>query len=574
MEKLPDELLIAVFDCLSVDDDASDPTISPENWPSPPLHAKWYSTWALCRVNKRFHRIVNARLYSTYRFSVGHPELFLRTISTSPGLASCVKRIIWGIGRDSSAFQRDLLTSGEKRQIVAGLRHLEHLSATRLADRFTDLVSSDSDLYLSTILLFTPLIEELFIDGTNDWAWKQSWLKLATANPQYLAKLRKVTVRGHPHIRNILPLLTVPTLRTLRVTRVGLEIGDLYFETRPQYIEWDADDELRRPSNDEVPQVEDIHLAGPYLQTVGGFFGYAKRCGNLKSFHVEWTGTGSNHRPTAYKALIRLFDHHLERLEHISIRDATRDHVDSAAKLLSCLRGIKRLRSLTINLINFLPWGRGSRPNPQVPNVLQVHHLQEILISLPKSIEDLNLCMDGTEVFDGDVSIVGSLEVLLKIAPTIRTILPALQRFATVGWHPFLAMFPCQTKRAALQETFVKAGVTYVSQPHSELEIRDDIYCLNYVERDWVWVQPATRDTLKWKKGFGRNDLDWVCLHTVFCWKEEEEDDWMNITTIEERGTRSTTESSDMVMDQYMAEQPLWYWEKLQARRSHIAPSS
>jgi hypothetical protein len=366
MEKLPDELLIAVFDCLSVDDDALDPTISPENWPPLSLHDKWYSAWVFCRVNKRFHRIVKARLYSTYRFSVGHPELFLRTISTSPDLASCVKRIIWGVGRDSSALQIGLLTSGEKRQVIAGLRHLGHLSATKLAYRFNDLTSSDSDLYLSTILLFTPLVEELFIDGTNDWAWKQSWLRLATANPQYLAKLRKVTVRGHPHMRNILPLLTLPTLRTVRVTRVVLEIGDLYFETRPQHIEWDADDELCRPSNDEVPQVEDIHLAGPYLQNVGAFFGYAKRCGNLKSFHIEWTGTRSNHRPTAYKVLIRLFDHHLERLEHISIRDATQDHVESAAKLLSCLRGMKRLRSLTINLINFLPWERGSRPDPQI----------------------------------------------------------------------------------------------------------------------------------------------------------------------------------------------------------------
>jgi hypothetical protein len=47
-------------------------------------------------------------------------------------------------------------------------------------------------------------------------------------------------------------------------------------------------------------------------------------------------------------------------------------------------------------------------------------------------------------------------------------------------------MFPCQTQRPALQEAFAKAGVTYVSVPHSELDIRDDIYCLDYVERDWV----------------------------------------------------------------------------------------
>jgi hypothetical protein len=182
--------------------------------------------------------------------------------------------------------------------------------------------------------------------------------------------------------------------------------------------------------------------------------------------------------------------------------------------------------------------------------------------------------MDGPKVFDGDVSIIGSLEVLLKIAPTTHTILPALQKFATVGWHPFLAMFPCQTKRAALQEAFAKGGITYVSQPHLEDEVRDDIYCLDYVERDWVWVQPASCDTLKWKKGFGRNDLGWVCLHTILCWEEEDEDDWMNITTIEERGTTYTTESSDMIMDQYMAEQPVWYWEELQARHSHIAPST
>jgi hypothetical protein len=485
MEKLPDELLVVIVDCLSVDDITLDPTTSPEHRSSLPVHGSWYPTWALCRVDKRFHSIAKARLYSTYRFSIGHPELFLRTISTSPDLASCVKRIIWGSG-DTSALQTGLLTTEEKRQIVAGLRHLEHTSATILADRFTDLTSNDSDLFLSTILLFTPLVKGLFIDGTNDWAWKQSWLKLATANPQYLAELRKVTVRGHPQMRNILPLLTLPSLRTVRITRVALEIGDLFFETRPQRIDWNAYDELCRSSHDGVPQVEDIHLAGSYLQTIGGFLGYAKRCENLTSFHIKWTGTRINHRPTAYKELIRLFDHHRERLEHISVRDASRDHIESGATLLSCLEGMNRLRSLTINLINFLCWEQGFRPHPQVPSVLQMHHLQDILIRLPKSIEDLNLCMDGPEVFEGDVSIVGSFEVLLRIAPLIHTTLPALQRFATVGWHPFLAMFPCQTQRPALQEAFAKAGVTYVSVPHSELDIRDDIYCLDYVERDWV----------------------------------------------------------------------------------------
>jgi hypothetical protein len=55
------------------------------------------------------------------------------------------------------------------------------------------------------------------------------------------------------------------------------------------------------------------------------------------------------------------------------------------------------------------------------------------------------------------------------------------------------------------------------------------------------------------------------------CWEEESEDDWMNIAIIEERGALSTIESSTMVLDQYMAEQPVWYWEELQARQPSIA---
>jgi hypothetical protein len=35
-----------------------------------------------------------------------------------------------------------------------------------------------------------------------------------------------------------------------------------------------------------------------------------------------------------------------------------------------------------------------------------------------------------------------------------------------------------------------------------------------------------------------------VCLHTILCWEEESEDDWMNIAIIEERGALSTIESS------------------------------
>lgn len=224
---VPDELLLYIFEIGLVDDSlAPQPSGLPYRLLLPVQGDRQWS-WALCHVNRRFHHIIKTISYRTYRFSIRPPELFLRTLSTSPGLGSCVKSLTWGFGDARRILQPDLLSLPKKVHITTYLRQLQTTSAHRLADE---------DAYLSAILLFTPHIEELFIDGTDNWATNQTWLKLATANPHALSRLSKITIRGYPRPKSMRSMLTLPSLKIFEATLTCEKHND-YVERRPQFVE-------------------------------------------------------------------------------------------------------------------------------------------------------------------------------------------------------------------------------------------------------------------------------------------------------------------------------------------------
>lgn len=92
---------------------------------------------------------------------------------------------------------------------------------------------------------------------------------------------------------------------------------------------------------------------------------------------------------------------------------------------------------------------------------------------------------------------------LLDVIPIITSSLPALQRFGIIESNPFHGHFTIQTHLAMLQDAFGAAGVEFVSRrPHlPTMPWHGQFFCLDYVEPDWVWVQPmCDRDAPSWSR--------------------------------------------------------------------------
>jgi hypothetical protein len=176
-----------------------------------------HSLWDISRVDKRFHRLTEARLYERCYYTGKNSALFLRTLSSSQGLASHVRSITWESALPGMRSQDNVLSIVETSYVATRLRHLQRVAANRLADRFEHISITDNDAYLSTILLLTPRIEELTIKYTDIWSQTHTWLILATAHPIQLGHLKKVTICWMANVGNLQALLTLPSLRTIEV---------------------------------------------------------------------------------------------------------------------------------------------------------------------------------------------------------------------------------------------------------------------------------------------------------------------------------------------------------------------
>jgi len=189
---------------------------------------------------------------------------------------------------------------------------------------------------------------------------------------------------------------------------------------------------------------------------------------------------------------------------------------------------------------------------------------------LPKGIEDLSLCVNDPENFvSGHIN--GSIETFLAMAPVFPILQPSLSKLSIVGWNPLLFPFPCQTQLSALQETFSQANVVLTARTQEEGAHSGDIFCLDYVEKDWVWIQVVNLTDMLWKSGVYHGHLEPFDLYNVHCWELREDwgehENWEIVDVVDHRDVIAAS-SDDIVMDQYLSEQPVWYWEQLRSRYS------
>ena len=528
MESLPDELLLNILDHLLPEVDH--------------LRQNRCTTWALSRVSKRFHALLLDSRYRDYSFHLGDPALFLRTLSTSPNAAACVKRITWGFDEDED---RGLLSTSlsyeEKAHIVARLQAPGTGSARGLGRRFLRLDTTDHPDYLSATLLLTPRVEKLIIRVPTNWP-DANWLDPVIEHSNLLSSLSKVAIYGCRRINSIFPIVTLPSLRKfdLTMTRDESEIED----ATPA-----SNNRLSRRLQKEGSAIQNLLLLGTYQDLVAlGFL--AKSCRSLKSLELDYNASESRKdQVAAYAVLNDLLSQHSTTLEHLRVNDVTWLSPSPVNTILGSFDQLQYLRSLQLNFMSLLP-------REGVQDILST--LKDLLHNLPDNLMQLTLSIDD----DPDYPIKGFSDCLQAIVPTIPTSLPALRKFAVVDWDPLIGGFAYQSDLALFQDIFDKIGVEFVtSAAKIDSNCLNQIFCLDHVELGWSWIQPMAfcGEYFKWTYGIGD-------AHTIVtvdgCEIEdyEEEDGWVLIDISQE---------NDMVMDQYLTEQPVWYWEELQKERSN-----
>lgn len=197
LDSLPEELILLILDHLDLSN----------------LH----SLHALNQTSQRLHRLTSERLY--HCFPGRNSELFLRTIAKASSLASHVKQAVWHQERKTNPRLHVI----EKAHIVRKLHQLAvPQQGTDLAEQFAKFGKNDDYWYMEVLLLFMPNLESLTI--RDSWLWDDHhyWFKSLSPffNPLCNSQLKTATLYGPLRIENIVPLLTIPSLRTLSLTQV------------------------------------------------------------------------------------------------------------------------------------------------------------------------------------------------------------------------------------------------------------------------------------------------------------------------------------------------------------------
>ena len=222
LNDLPDEIILEILDYL--------PGIDLK-------HFQLLTLASLSRTNRRFHRIVTGRLYAAYDSFFCTPYLFLRTVMSSPGLASHVKSVSFRYGPNVHAERPDYVPSVSDKQLVKD--SLKKLNIAKFdwkkwASDCNDRNVEQEQLY-ATILLYTPNVAKLEIDGGALAAMEQKPNKL----PWWLVHFRHVVngkdfgrVHRFQHLkcirvdvqrlrlRHLAPIFRLPSMR--KVTLIGL----------------------------------------------------------------------------------------------------------------------------------------------------------------------------------------------------------------------------------------------------------------------------------------------------------------------------------------------------------------
>jgi hypothetical protein len=451
-DALPDELLLLVFDYIQ--DDYDD---------LPTFHA-------LNTTSQRLRRLTIEYLYS--KFHGQAPEQFLRTIAlphsfASPEIGDHVKEVVWYQNYWTGTARQRCLSMEDRRLLANKLRSSGRIvnasdSSGYLPDRFLNFYSEREThwWYLEFFLLFTPKVQRLHVWDTWQWDDHFYWFETISANSAHFGNLQSITLHGPLRLENVVPLLTLPSIRQLELTQVitmRQELGRAFSwqSNHGNLIE----NRLDNGSSLEILVMRESDIFFPQAVVI------LERLNKLKSLTYEYASNELASHPAPWHEFPHISE--LRRLsgtplEHLRIRSEDRLEKEVVSsflppKFMSENHPLQNLRSLDIgpcdlpglSEIRFVHNEDGVFPDPKgfverLPDMLEVLH-----INMASFYHDYEFCIDDLFVF------------LTAFAKTIASSSHNLKRVAIVE-RPVLANFiPAQEAFSDLQELFSRLGMDF-----------------------------------------------------------------------------------------------------------------
>jgi hypothetical protein len=503
MDELPDELVLEVLEYL--------------------YHTDARHLWSISLANRRLHRIAKDLIYRTFSLDCGDPALFIRALASSPRLENCVQDVDWDCRRKnnytlvtSDAFQfSGEFTQAERQHIEERVGYGSSLGMTGLNQRFNFL---GEESYLRMFLLFTPKVKTIRITIPTKWDRHAIWFKSAL-NSQKFSNLQEAHIIGPMRIQNVYALFLVPSLLALRLDNVYV---DRNLVQRGKTHEWKTNSGVFERLQREGSGLQHLRVQGAWSATVE-IERLLKLFRSLQTLELEFDDQGFPTDTDDLRSLLTSVAHQYDSLTSLSLGlGCAVQHLS----VLELLKDFKHLRILKLGIIEF-------DEQPINPGDLRTY-----LGHLPSHLEELVMKITNIDGNEEHIPPATFFDALQAIAPATNTILPGLKKLTISDWDPLIGTFTCQTKLKALQLGFATAGIELSSRPRAAPLLMGppddryyndpDLYALDYIEEDWVWVQWIWNGD--WVRDWNGDPVD---DGKVCCLVSDEEEDWVMVHRVD-----------------------------------------
>ena len=416
---------------------------------------------ALSKTSTRLHRLAAPHLY--HSFPGRNSELFLRTISHSPAFAANAKTAVWHQERKTHVPLIDVL---EKQHILTRLNELAVPHGTDLAAQYAKYGKSDDYWWLEVLLLFLPNLEHVHV--CESWLWDDHhyWFKSLSPffNPLSRSTLKSARLDGPMRIENIIPLLTIDTLRTLELTQVTVMRREGYRVF--QWALWPEDQVLPPRSS----RLEHLCLRDSYVEaeTLAPIMQGIKA---LRSFTYEHV---PNDLTDEYEGFLDFttdshpcLSYHAHSLESVHIREQTEIWFFKIGMLLD--RPSPPNRGT-----NEVDWYKPAYPHlhtvdigpqnvyPMPPGEYDPH--ASVLVRQLGGVERLRIKLTSPMGREEDF--------LSALARAIALYNPSLKTVELIEWDPLLGWYP--SKFTMLQRIYTELGLQLLSVPGEVSSFHDE----------------------------------------------------------------------------------------------------
>lgn len=367
----------------------------------------------------------------------------------------------------------------EKQHIITRLNQLCVPHGTDLAAQFDKFGRSEEYWYAEVLMLFLPGLEVLEV--RDSWLWDDHcyWFKSLSAfwNPLVGGGLRRVVVDGPLRVENVVPLLTVPTLRTLELAQVVVMRREGW-----RIFQWKVW-EVERVLPPGTSSLETLALRESYVE-LESLLPVLHGIKTLKSFTYEhFPNDLSDDSVRADEldrmALSRCLETQRASLEHLRVRDTSPFNASSVASIFSACRfTLSRLHTLDIGPFN--------------PTLYSSHGLDEavgvLVSSFPLCLKSLRLkiasCPDDRIKLNEQKGLDAFLRALVGVVASTR---PSMEEVQIVEWDPMRGWFPDDLP--ALQKAYADLSVRLGSSNGDVMDFYGaEPLLIDEVEEGWLLV--------------------------------------------------------------------------------------